>query len=288
MSAPASPEPPLLPGLAALADRFDGFLLDQWGVLHDGTNAYPHAHDCLIRLRDAGKRVVILSNSGRLSAYNAALMERIGFARDLFETVVSAGEDCRRALLTEHRALGRRCYGIVRPQDAELLDGTGLVMVDDPAAAELILVVGTDLTHGLAEAYAPVLEAGLARGLPMICANPDFVRITATGPSEAPGAIARAYQRRGGRVHWHGKPHPGIYRGCLERLAPIPPGRILAVGDSLEHDIAGARGVGLASALVAGGIHAAELGTPPDPARLASLLAKAAVRPDFVVPIARW
>jgi ribonucleotide monophosphatase NagD (HAD superfamily) len=55
---------PLLPGIAPLAERYDGFILDLWGVLHDGRHPMPGALDALAHLREAGKRIVILSNAG--------------------------------------------------------------------------------------------------------------------------------------------------------------------------------------------------------------------------------
>ena len=101
MSAPALSEPrqALFPaGVAELAGRYDGFLLDQWGVLHDGAIAHEGAVACLEALRAAGKPVVILSNSGRSGAENARQLAKFGFARELYDEVISAGDDARDAL----------------------------------------------------------------------------------------------------------------------------------------------------------------------------------------------
>src|SRR6478609_3902536 len=195
-----------LSGLAEVAQSYDGFLLDQWGVLHDGTTPYPGAVDCLQRLRSAGKAIIILSNSGRGARENEELLARMGFARELFDHVVSAGDDARDALLTEqdpfYRDLGRRCF--------------------------LFMLSMNPPQQSLA-GWRPVLEAAVARDLPMICGNPDLYRVHADGTlHEAPGLVARCYAGLGGRVRYHGKPEPRIYRSSLQRLG-LAPRRVLAV-----------------------------------------------------------
>ena len=92
-----------LPGFAPLADRFDGFILDLWGVIHDGVNAFPHAVDCLARLREAGKRTLLLSNVPRPNDAAQALMRGMGIPDDLYTDILTSGEAVRRALLTPAR-----------------------------------------------------------------------------------------------------------------------------------------------------------------------------------------
>jgi HAD superfamily hydrolase (TIGR01450 family) len=92
----------------------------------------------------------------------------------------------------------------------------------------------------------------------MVCANPDLVVIHDGRPALCAGALAEEYERIGGRVRWHGKPHPSVYDSCLGLLGIADRRRLLAIGDSLRTDIAGAAGAGIDSLLVAGGIHAAE------------------------------
>jgi ribonucleotide monophosphatase NagD (HAD superfamily) len=116
-----------------------------------------------------------------------------------------------------------------------------------------------------------------------VCANPDLVVIHDGRPALCAGALAEHYERIGGRVRWHGKPYPSVYDSCLALLGVAERRRILAVGDSLRTDIAGAAGAGIASLLIAGGVHAAEFaaGGALDQARIA-----AAVRESGTGPIA--
>jgi HAD superfamily hydrolase (TIGR01459 family) len=246
-------------GVSAVAGRYQGFLLDQWGVLHDGTSPYPGARDCLARLRDLGKSVIILSNSGRSGAANENTLAGMGFTRDLYDRVVSAGDDARDAIISRdepfYRDLGRRCLLLARESDRDLASGLGLELVERPESADFLLLMSMEPPHQSLAGWRSLLEASVAAGLPMICGNPDLQRTRGDGTlQEAPGAIARAYAEMGGEVRYHGKPEPRIYRSCLLQLG-LAPADILCIGDSLAHDVAGADGVGLSSAFIAGGIH---------------------------------
>lgn len=287
--------PEVIAGIATLADRFDGFVLDQWGVLHNGVQPYPGAIDCLRQLRAAGKRIVILTNSGRRSDANLAIMARLGIAENLYDLVITAGEDARQALERRqapfYATLGERCYVISRDDDHSVLDGLGLAFTTDVESADFLFVIGMDSPRRLLASYEDLLAAAAARGLPLICANPDFTRVTTSGTTEAPGVLARHYEQLGGRVRWHGKPYRPIYESCLRALG-LPVGKTVAVGDSIDHDVAGAATVGMASAFVAGGIHADALGIAwgeaPGPEALQRFLADAPAMPRFVVPTFAW
>ena len=296
----ASPEPgdyagvSALPGVAALARDFDGFILDQWGILHDGTNPYPGAIECLAALRHAGKHVVILSNSGRTGRFNVGMMAKMGFDATLFDRVISAGDNAREAIERRshafHRRLGARYFAFTRDDDVSLFDGLGLQRVGDVEDADFLAVIGIETPRLALADYEPLLAAGAARRLPMVCANPDVTRPSPDGLVAAPGALARRYEALGGDVYYHGKPYPAIYQACIEALAGCE--RVVAVGDSLEHDILGAGRAGLRSAFVAGGIHLAEMGAPwgalPDPAAWESFLRAAPARPDYLLPAFTW
>jgi HAD superfamily hydrolase (TIGR01459 family) len=279
-------------GLAAVASRYDGFLLDQWGVLHDGVRPYPGAVAALELLRRAGKRVVILSNSGRLGAENAAQLAKFGFVREIYDEVVSAGDDARDALLARdepfHLGLGRRCLLLARQGEAHLAEGLGLDLVDDVAVADFILLMTMDPPRQSVAGWMDLLRAASERRLPMVCANPDLHRASPDGGlQEAPGLIARAYEQLGGAVHYHGKPDPRIYRTCLTKLG-LDRSRVVAIGDSLEHDIAGAQGAGIDSVFIGGGIHRGEIGwagAAMDRASCLALFARTGRTPTYALPL---
>jgi HAD superfamily hydrolase (TIGR01459 family) len=277
--------PEYLPGLASVSDRYDALILDQWGVLHDGVAPYPGAVDCLARLRAAGRSVIVLSNSGRSGAENAQFLERMGIDRELFGEVLSAGDDAR-------DALGKHCLLLARERDGHLVAELGLTVVTEVDEADFLLAMSMDTEHQSVRGWEPVLARAAARRLPMVCGNPDLVQVTPDGTvCEAVGMLAVRYSELGGEVRSHGKPSPRIYETCLRRL-PCPRGRIVTVGDSLQHDVRGARGVGLASVFVAGGIHRNDLGIAfgkhPSSESCRALFAREGVTPDYVVPSLRW
>jgi HAD superfamily hydrolase (TIGR01459 family) len=286
----------MLTGVSKLLGRYDGFILDQWGVLHDGVTPYAGARDCVRRLHEAGKHIVVLSNTGQSAERNLRLMQAMGFEPDWFDRFVGAGEDARAALAERrepfHRGLGRRCYAFTRGGNASLIEGIGLDVVGRVEEAEFLAVIGIDSPRLGVSDYEPMLQAGIARGLPMVCANPDIVRVSPAGTVAAPGALARRYEALGGSVFYHGKPYPAIYATCLRALAACPPGRVIAIGDSIEHDVLGAERAGLACAFIAGGIHAGELvqrwGELPSAQRWQEFAADAVAKPDHVLPALVW
>jgi HAD superfamily hydrolase (TIGR01459 family) len=285
----------LVRGMSALAARYDGFILDQWGVLHDGTYPYPGAAECLQRLHAAGKRIVVLSNSGKREADNLRVMERMGFDVDLLDRFVSAGEDARMAIEARtapfHRALGRRCYAFTRGGDRALLEGIGLEFVEGVADADFLAVVGNDSPRRSLADYEADLVAGIRRRLPMICANPDTARLTPDGIIEAQGVLALRYEALGGKVFFHGKPYPAIYGSCLAALG-CPKEKVIAVGDSVDHDVLGASRVGIDCALIPGGVHGAELGVAwgemPSAEAWRAFAASAPAQPAYLLAAFNW
>jgi len=249
---------PILPGLAALADDYDGYVLDLWGVIHDGQRVFPHAVATLRELQRRGKRAVLLSNAPRREAVVGARNREIGLPDGLVEGLVTSGEEAWRHLAERpddfYRGLGRHCLHLGGPRDVSMRDGLPYRFVAEVETADFILNTGSAEDDGAMAATPEILKRAAARDLPMVCANPDRVVIAGGRREPCAGAIAEAYEALGGRVRWHGKPYPEVYRRALELLA-AEPARVLCVGDGMETDMAGAKAAGLASLFVLGGIH---------------------------------
>ncbi len=253
-----------IPGIAAVAQGYDGFILDLWGVIHDGVAPLPGAIDCLRTLIAGGKRVALLSNAPRRADDVVRRITQIGVPAGTYHCVMSSGEEAWQHLHRRddpfYATLGRRCLHIGSDRDLEIRIGLGLEFVDTAEAAEFILNTGPAGWEDTVEDYAPLLRRALATGLPMICANPDFVVMHGARLALCAGALAQWYEREGGHVRWHGKPYRSVYDSCLKLLDIRDRSRILAVGDSLRTDIAGADTAGLDSLFIVGGIHAQEFG----------------------------
>ena len=257
------PDTAAIEGVRDLAERYHGFIIDQWGVLHDGTSVYPEVHETLAELQRRAKRMVLLSNTSRRVAGNRRQLGALGLNPAIFEGIVTSGEAAYLSLLHKHRPpfdrLGRRCLLFSHPGDASSVDGLDLALVEDVDAADFIFLAWYERTAYPEGHFAAFAERAVERRLPLVCANPDRLVRVVGGMIEAPGAYAVRYAEAGGEVVYVGKPYAPIYAACLDLLEGLNLGEIVCIGDSLEHDIKGANGMGLDAALVAGGIHAEEL-----------------------------
>lgn len=280
-----------LSGMRALACEYDGFIVDLWGVLHDGVTPCPGAIECLARLKGAGKKIVLLSNAPRRAAVTAAAMKTMGITGALYEGLMTSGEATWRMLRDRgdpwFARLGRRVFHLGPERDRNVIEGLDYQRVACPSAAEFVLNTGPDEAHNptvLAE-FEPQLAACRAQQLRMVCANPDRVVIRDGLRVLCAGALADRYQELGGKVRWVGKPDPAIYTPVLATLG-IARERVLAVGDALETDIAGAQGVGVASAWVLGGIYAERLAAGEETAE--QLADRAGFSPVATLPAFVW
>lgn len=279
-----------LRGLAEIAGRCDGLIIDLWGVIHDGTRAFPAAIEALAALAAAGKPVLLLSNAPRRTAVLRGQLAALGVAPGLYHAILSSGEAVHLALRDRPEplfaTLGHRLFHLGPPGEDELFTGLDYhaTTVDE---ADFILNSGPWQHGDTVEAWLPVLERGAARGLPMVCANPDQVVVFGGRRRVCAGALAARYAELGGRVELRGKPDPAIYDIALEMLG-TPRGRTLCVGDGMATDIAGAAASGMDSVLVAGGIHAAELGAAPEAALVETLAARYGVSPTAWMPAFSW
>jgi HAD superfamily hydrolase (TIGR01459 family) len=249
-------------GLQSLADRYDLVLCDVWGVLHNGVKAYEGASDALTRFRAGGGRVVLVSNAPRPGASVGTQLDGFGVPRTAYDAIVTSGDLTRLAI--EER-IDRIVHHIGPPRDMPIYDGLD-VRFGSVDEADYVVCSGFDNDEEeTVEDYRPQLEAMLRRDLLMVCANPDLIVERGHMILPCAGTIALAYEEMGGKVFYAGKPHGPIYDRALSVAAElngraIPKERVLAVGDAIRTDIAGAVGYGIDSLMIARGIHAEELG----------------------------
>jgi HAD superfamily hydrolase (TIGR01459 family) len=277
----------------ALAPRYDLLLCDIWGVLHDGLTAFPEAGAALQRYREGGGRVVLVSNAPRPGSSVAAQLDEMGVLRTAYDDIVTSG-DLTRAKVIEHGA--DRLHHIGPERDLPLFDGlpARFASLDD---ADYVVCTGLfDDEHETLADYDATLHRMRERRLSMVCANPDIVVERGHKLILCAGALAAAYEALGGETYAGGKPHRPIYQAAIakggELLGSTPePSRVLAIGDAVRTDVAGARTFGLDALLIARGIHAAELGYRPgvvDEARALAWLGEQDFQPSAVAPELVW
>jgi HAD superfamily hydrolase (TIGR01459 family) len=288
---PATTRP--VPGLKRLAGRYDMVLCDVWGVLHDGLVAFPGASDALTRFRARGGTVVLVSNAPRPGLKVARQLDRLGVPRTAYDAIITSGDLTREAVIVR---AGQAVHQLGPERDLSIYDGLD-VRFGTPETADYVVCTGlVDDERETAEDYRATLEVLRARNLWMACANPDLVVERGERLIPCAGAIAALYETLGGEVYYAGKPHRPVYEAAValaeaRRDGPLEPGRILAVGDAMHTDIAGAAGFGIDSLFIARGIHAAELGASEngtDPAQVAAFLAAQAMQPAFWAETLLW
>jgi HAD superfamily hydrolase (TIGR01459 family) len=280
--------PPILAGLSPLAGRYDALVCDVWGVVHNGVAAYPAAVEALQRFRAGGGAVVLVTNSPRREDGVIEQLGQLGVARDAYDSVVTSGE-LTFSRLAAHGA--KRVHQIGPPRDVVFYEGTDIALVG-PEEAEIVVCSGIeDEEEGRPEDYRGRFEQMVARGLPMLCANPDIVVERGPRLLWCAGALARVYADLGGKVELLGKPHQPIYDEAKRRIQALrPEARVLAVGDGLATDVRGAVDHGIDVLFVIGGIHGHEFGgiETSDPALIAARLASEGLRATACVPMLRW
>lgn len=283
------PHPTSISAIDDIFQEADAFLLDQFGTLHDGVVPYPGAVAAMRRIRAAGKRILILSNSGKRAAPNRLRLEKLGFPADSYDGFLTSGEVVWQ-MLADRRLPAlqsiRRVLVLSRGADEDALAGLDLERTEDPAQADLIVLLGSEADRIGLDAYRVWLKPLAERGVLCLCGNPDRLMVLGDGGvAPAPGQIAELYAEMGGSVSWIGKPFTALYDAAFAELNKIarfsvPRDRIWAVGDSLEHDIAGAAAQGCRSILVTTGILA---GATPDD--LLSEMRRWVIQPDATLPM---
>jgi HAD superfamily hydrolase (TIGR01459 family) len=289
-------EIPVLASIAELGARYRAWLVDIWGVMHNGHRAFPGAVAAARTFRAQGGIVVLLSNSPRPSPSVQQQLRRLGVPDDAYDATVTSG-DLTRHELAKHQ--GATVFHLGPERDRPIFDGLD-VKLGPPEDAELVVCSGLfDDETEQPDDYASLLRALAARQLPMICANPDHRVERGDRLIWCAGALAHLYEQLGGPVVYAGKPHAPIYRLALDTIdrlagAKVANDDVLAIGDGVNTDIAGAAGVGIDTVFVASGLHVpansgGEGGAEMlDRRKLAELFAAAGLRPLGAMRALKW
>jgi HAD superfamily hydrolase (TIGR01459 family) len=286
-------------GLGEISGRYDAILCDIWGVLHNGVASFAPALEALVAFRRAGGVVVLITNAPRPSPPIERQVLRLGVPSEAFDALVTSG-DVTIGLMEEQA--GERVLHIGPERDLSLFEAAAQATGVRPRLAPLEdaqYVLCTGLRNDEIETpddYEPELRALADRGIVMICANPDIIIHRGETLVYCAGALACRYEDLGGSVIYAGKPYAPIYDRALAlaeraRRTPFERRRVLAIGDGMKTDIAGATRAGLDALFVTGGIHRSlhgeSSGSPTDPMELQRLYDESEAWPVAAIPLLR-
>lgn len=276
----------IIAALSDVAANYDAVFCDLWGCLHDGVTVFPEAVSALGAYRASGGRVMLLTNSPRPRDQVAAQLDGLGAPRDCWDDIATSGDSAQAAMVAG--VVGTRVWHLGPDRDlpfftdlAPELNGDAIARVPFEQAEGIVCTGLFDDDTETPDDYRGKLLAAKARGLKLLCANPDVVVDRGDKRIFCAGALAQLYSEMGGQSLYFGKPHPPIYDLARRRLAQggaVSDDRILAIGDGPATDVAGALADNLDTLFVTGGLAAAQTGTgpgsdaQPDAARLSAFL----------------
>jgi HAD superfamily hydrolase (TIGR01459 family) len=253
---------------SALAPDYDVVLSDVWGVVHNGVAAAPDACEALSRFRERGGQVVLITNAPRPHDSVVAQLDALGVPRSAYDAIVTSGDLTRETVVAR---AGQTLWHVGPARDRAIFAGLDVRFAPLETADYVVCSGLFDDEVETPDDYRGRLEAMLARNLFMVCANPDVVVERGDRLVYCAGAIADLYAEMGGDVLFAGKPYRPLYDLALSKVSGAPaPARILAIGDSLRTDLAGAHALGVDFLFITSGIHAADFGgrDGPDAAAL--------------------
>jgi HAD superfamily hydrolase (TIGR01459 family) len=280
-------------GLKQISSLYTHFVLDVWGVVHDGNATYPGVIEAISFLRKEGKKVCFLSNAPRRASKVAAILQKFGITPDLYDFILTSGEatflDLKKNQEEGFKNFGKKYFYIGPKKDIDLLDELDYIAVESAAEADVVITTGFDHEHSVLDEKLPQILEAKKHNLPMICVNPDMIVVRQDGHEMiCAGALALEYEKIGGKVFYYGKPFSTVYKTVCEIFNNPENKKILAVGDGLETDIKGAGDFGIDSLLVTGGILANSLGIKywqtADKTKLEKVCDSYQLFPKFVIP----
>ncbi len=281
---------------AEISANYELALVDLWGCVHNGREIYPAAQAALQAFRAQGGGVVLVTNAPRPAAAVQARLDEMGFARDAYDAIATSGDSAQEGMLMG--AVGRRVWHLGPAKDDSFFTDTPDWLADQPPvervdfdAAEGIVCTGPfDEMNDTPEDYRGKFLAAKARGLKLLCANPDIVVDFGETRLWCAGALAQLYDEMGGESLYFGKPHPPIYD--LARRVAVAAGlrfsepQIIAIGDGIATDISGGIAEGFDTLFLTSGLAAADFGpdpAAPDHARVEAWTVEQGIHPTFAM-----
>lgn len=268
-----------LNNLSDIDDHYDVFLIDLWGVIHNGIAAFDNVIPVLQSLKQKKKMVFFITNAPRRSFVISQQLEDFGIEQKLYDKIISSGELTWLSIKEKYQK--KNCLIIGPPRDFHLVEGLDISVVDKDSNVDIILNTGPWGDDDSLENYTDLLDSLAKKKSHMICSNPDKTVVRGENFMICAGLLAEYYEKIGGKVEYYGKPYKQIYEHCFNFFEKKNT-RVLAIGDSLENDIKGANALNFDSLLITDGIHReVNNNNDVDKQKLDGLIKTKNIFPDF-------
>ena len=239
-------------GLSSIADNYQLFYIDLWGVIHNGINLHKEAIRTLKEIKKKEKEFVLLTNAPRPNKTVKSFLEKLGMEREMLEHVFTSGEAALAYL--KKNLFNQKFYHLGPPRDFDLFKDFEKMKSQNIEKCEYILCTGLFDDHkNDLKYYKRLLEKNLKKK--MICTNPDLIVDRGDIRELCAGSVAMVFEKMGGEVVYFGKPYPEVYNQSIDNKNK----KILSIGDNLNTDIKGANLLNYDSLLISNGIHKDEI-----------------------------
>lgn len=278
-----------LSSLEEVSSHYDLFLIDLWGVVHNGIKPFSDVIPCLSQLKSKGKIVIFLTNGPRRAHVIQERLEEMGIPQNTYNFIFSSGEDVFQSFTQtkKYSSLGSKGYYLGPSKDYPFFQDLQVKETSSPQEADFILCTGPSLSDTNVTQDIALLETLLPKNIPLVCANPDRIVHLGNKSLFCAGELGHWYEKKGGTVFYHGKPYPSIYENALKQASFFEKTKILAIGDSLSTDIRGAHNAEIDSLLITSGIHKEDFfahnDTSLSPESLTSFWASQPYHPTYIL-----
>ena len=262
--------------LAEIFEKYDTFVIDLWGVVHNGVALNPNAIEAVDQLKKHSKKIVFLSNAPRPSLKVINFLQNMKMNKRYLENVMTSGEAAMHAI--NQKKFGNTFYHLGPTRDASIFEKVKDNKTD-LQNCDFILCTGLfdDYENDL-DYYKKILLKHISKKL--ICTNPDLIVHRGNIEELCAGSIAKVFEDLGGEVVYFGKPHKEIYNMCFG-----PNEKVLAIGDNLRTDIKGANNLKIDCIFITEGVHRKEFNNFSE---LNKLLRKYSVKANFFQKELKW
>jgi len=272
--------------LSEIFSNYDTFVIDLWGVMHNGIKLNPKAIEAINHLKNNAKKIVFLSNAPRPSAKVIDFLLKMKMDKQYLSNVMTSGEAAMNAI--NNNKFGKKFFHLGPPRDVAIFEKvkensttidncefilcTGLFDEDDPDINK------SQLHENDLDYYKNFLIKHISKKL--VCTNPDLTVHRGDKEEYCAGYVAKIFEELGGETIYYGKPYKEIYNMCFDKSE-----KVLAIGDNLRTDIKGANNLNIDCVFISEGVHRDEFNNISE---LQTLISKYNVKANFVQKELKW